>query len=57
MRQSVRIDRNMALNSRDFFARIIPFLFGRVGVFDTLGIDNNETRFRFPAILKAYFFD
>jgi hypothetical protein len=57
MRQSIRIDRNMPLDSRHQFTTIKALFFGCVGVFYTLGIDNNESGFRLPAIENERLFD
>lgn len=57
MGQSVRVHRNMALDSRHQLATVKPLFFGRVGVFYTLGIDNNERGFLLPAIECTRFFD
>ena len=57
MRQPDRINANVTLDSRHFFASIKPFVFRRVGVFDTLGIDNNERCFRRPPRENTRFCD
>ena len=43
MWQAECINVNMAFNTRDFLASIVAFLFGCVGILDTLGISNAET--------------
>ena len=52
MRQAKCVHRNMALDARDFLARVIALKARSVRVFDALRINNHE-RARFAAPLPA----
>lgn len=45
MRQALRINHNMTLNSRDFLARIVTFAASRIRILYTLSINDAKTRF------------
>lgn len=50
VRQVLGIDRNVALDSRDFLARVVAFLSGSIAVLDALRVDDQEARRRFAPL-------
>ena len=42
MRQSIRIDGNMAFYAGDFLAGIVAFLLGGVGILNTLSVNDQK---------------
>jgi hypothetical protein len=50
MWQAISIDSNVPLDAGDFFAAIITFFFGSIGILDTLSINDQKSGAR-PATM------
>ena len=57
MRQSLRIDGDVAFDTRHLLAGVIPFVLGRIGIFHALRIDNAKRRFVCPTTAQPFFAD
>jgi len=44
MRQPLRVDHDMTLDSRNLFAGVVPFAFGAIGILDALRINDAKCR-------------
>ncbi len=53
MRQALRINGNVALNSRYFLSRIITFVLRRICVFNALSVNNTKASFLSPTIVSS----
>ena len=53
VRKSIGINGNVALDARNFLARIVTFFFGGVGVFYRLRVNDYEASFFFPTIVSS----
>ena len=53
MRQTLRIDHNVALDTRNLFTRIVSFVFRAVCIFDTLCVNNAKPRLLFASKADA----
>jgi hypothetical protein len=53
VRKSIGINGNVALDARNFLARIVTFFFGGVGVFYRLRVNDYEASFFFPTIVLS----
>ena len=53
MRQTLGVNHNMALDSRDFFASVVTFVPRGIGIFNALRINDAETRFLCATMVDA----
>ena len=53
MRQTLRVNRYMPLDTANFLARIVAFFHGRIRVLHTLRINNQESGFFMASLLTA----